>query len=105
MMLLRFFWIEARGSMSVTPTAKRIMLSVIVPIVPRPERSRVSRARGGGSSRLHGGSGRLEHQQDGALLDQVADLEMHGADRAGGRRRDRVLHLHRLDDDQRMAAL
>src|SRR5690349_3325778 len=47
----------------------------------------------------------LERDQLGALLDQVAGAVVDAGEDAGLGRRDRVLHLHRLEHHQRLAAL
>src|SRR5579859_5625233 len=51
-----------------------------------------------------GFAGGREGDQLRPLLDRLADGEADPLDDAVGRRRDRVLHLHRLDDEQRLAA-
>jgi len=51
--------------------------------------------------RLHGS--RLEHQQQLALLDGVADGDGDASDHAVGLGEHLVLHLHRLEHDQRRA--
>lgn len=43
---------------------------------------------------------RLNCNQDLVLLDQIASLVIDGSDGASVRTADRVLHLHRLQDEQ-----
>ncbi len=55
---------------------------------------------GGGAGR---GAVHVDHGQKLALLDGLADLDLDPPDDAGAVGQDLVLHLHRLEDDQRLA--
>src|SRR6516225_8674247 len=64
----------------------------------------MQRHRGTTTSGLSLAFGGGESDQLGTLFDLVADREPNRLDDAIGRRRDSVLHFHRLDDHQRLAA-
>jgi hypothetical protein len=74
-------------------------------LVHRPEVGALAaRLRLGGLARpLTLGGARLEHEQQLALLDRVADGHRDAPDHAVGLCEHLMLHLHRLEDDERRA--